>query len=129
MSGSGPGVEAGPAVLVVAEDHLLRWSIRLALEELPCTLYEAEDNARALELLRQHRCRVALVDMGCPGHSGLELIPQLREAAPDCRQLLLHDEECQRTLAPEVEQSLSGRLARPCDLGDLRDQVQALLAD
>ena len=72
--------------VVIADDHaVVRKGLRLLLEAEPGLRVQAEAGTvpDALRMARAHRPRVLVLDLNMPGGSGLELIPELREQAPD----------------------------------------------
>ena len=77
-------------VLIAAGDREERLYLRarLALAELTCA-DEAETAAQALELVRQHRYELALLDFGLPGAQGWALLKQLARAQPAIPHLIV----------------------------------------
>ena len=68
--------------VVIAEDHpLFRKGLvdALALDSTFSILGEAADGAQALELLRKHRPRIALLDVDMPKLSGLAVAEAVRQ--------------------------------------------------
>jgi len=71
-----------PISVVLADDHpAVRAGIRQFIERDAAiqVIAEAGDGAAALELIRQHRPRVAVVDLQMPRLTGLEVIAQARK--------------------------------------------------
>lgn len=74
-----------PVTVVIADDHaVVRSGLRMLLEaaEDLHVLAEAGDVPTAMQVIRAHRPRVAVLDLNMPGGSGLEAIPRLRESTP-----------------------------------------------
>jgi two-component system, response regulator PdtaR len=64
----------GQAVLIVDDEHLLRWFIRDALEEVGWKIEEAENANQALEMLEAQSYRAVVTDIEMPGDlNGLDL--------------------------------------------------------
>ena len=87
-----------PITLVIADDHPivlkgLRDEISGDAELL--ILGEATDGGSALILIREHRPHVAVLDIGMPGLSGLEVARQLQSDAPSVAVIILtmYDDE------------------------------------
>lgn len=78
-------------MLVVDDHEVVRWGLRLLLERqrwvARCLV--ADNSEEALELAREHRPDVALVDLFVGAESGAELCLALREASPETRMLLM----------------------------------------
>jgi len=72
--------------VVIADDHaVVRSGLRMLLEaeEGLHVVAEAGDVPTAMQVIRAHRPRVAVLDLNMPGGSGLEAIPKLRESTPE----------------------------------------------
>ena len=73
-----------PLVLVAEDDEEYRAYLRLTLAGGPYEVVEAADGEAAWALLVLHRPAVAVLDLGLPGRTGLELVRAVR-AHPDLR--------------------------------------------
>jgi DNA-binding NarL/FixJ family response regulator len=84
--------------IILVDDHpFVRGGIRQYIERDPKIeiLAEGKDGEEALDLIRQHRPDVAIVDLQMPKLSGLDVIRQTREAGLPVAFLALtaHDED------------------------------------
>jgi two-component system nitrogen regulation response regulator GlnG len=68
-----------PFVLVIDDDRAIRRLIEKALEEVNADVLAAATAEEGLELLRQHRPDVVLLDIMLPTTSGLDVFEQIRE--------------------------------------------------
>jgi len=83
--------------ILIADDHeIVRRGIRGIIEahagwEVCC---EAADGDSVLNLVRQHRPNVAILDVSLPGLNGIAVTRQLRQACPETEVLLftMHDD-------------------------------------
>ena len=81
-----------PVRIVLVDDHsVMRAGLRLLLDaepgfEVVAEASNAQDGAR---YVRGHHPDVLLLDLNMPGGSGLELIPRMREEAPETRIVVL----------------------------------------
>jgi two-component system response regulator NreC len=78
--------------IVLADDHsVLRAGLRLLLDAEPEfeVVAEAGNAHDAARYVRGHHPDVLILDLNMPGGSGLGLIPQMREEAPDTRIVVL----------------------------------------
>ncbi len=78
--------------LLIIDDHqLVRSGLRRLLENEEDMTVEDEAGTAydAVRLARLHKPDVLLLDVVMPGGSGLDAIPEIREAAPDARILAL----------------------------------------
>jgi len=78
-------------VLIVDDHQLVRSGLRLLLEsEDDMTVEDEAGNAEdAVRLARLHKPDVVLLDVVMPGGSGLDAAPDIKEAAPKSRILVL----------------------------------------
>jgi two-component system response regulator NreC len=78
--------------LLIIDDHqLVRSGLRRLLESEEDITVEDEAGTAydAVRLARLHKPDIVLLDVVMPGGSGLDVIPEIREAAPDARILTL----------------------------------------
>jgi two-component system response regulator NreC len=78
-------------VLIVDDHTLVRSGLRLLLESESDVLVddEAGDAEQAIRLARLHKPDIILLDVVMPGRSGLEAAPDILQAAPKARILVL----------------------------------------
>lgn len=85
--------ESGSTIrIVIADDHaVVRSGLRLLLdsEEDFEVVAEAGDVDAACRYVRGHHPRVLVLDLNMPGRSSLEVIPQLRQDAPETQIVVL----------------------------------------
>jgi two-component system, NarL family, response regulator NreC len=78
--------------VLVCDDHaLVRSGLRRLLELDPDVqvVREASDAEEAIAFTRQDRPDVLLLDVVLPGRSGIDVLPELAEASPDTKILML----------------------------------------
>ena len=78
--------------IVLADDHtVVRRALRVLLEEEPGfeVVAEAEDAEGAIRYLRGHKPDVLILDLNMPGRPSLEAIPEMREASPGTKIVVL----------------------------------------
>jgi two-component system NarL family response regulator len=100
--------------ILVAEDHLVaRVGVTTIVNMQPdmTVVAEASNGQQALEMYRQHRPDVALLDIRMPGMSGVEAAAAIRAEFPDARMIALTtyggDEDVRRALAAGVQAYLT----------------------
>jgi len=71
------------AVLLAEDDELIRSSTAEILRELGHTVYEAQDNQQALDLLERARPQLLLLDVSLPDGSGVDLARLALAKRPD----------------------------------------------
>jgi two-component system, NarL family, response regulator NreC len=89
-------VDSETIKLVLADDHaVVRSALRMLLEaesDLE-VVAEAGDAESAVRYVRGHKPRVLVLDLNMPGGSSLERIPEINEASPDTRVVVLTMQE------------------------------------
>ena len=100
--------------ILIAEDHLIaRVGVKTILNTQPdmTVVAEAANGAQAVELYREHRPDITLMDMRMPGTSGLEAIVAIRREQPGARIIALStyggDEDIRRALQSGVRAYLT----------------------
>jgi two-component system, NarL family, response regulator NreC len=81
-----------PVRIVLADDHsVLRAGLRLLLDAEPEfeVVAEAGNAQDAARYVRGHHPDVLILDLNMPGGSGIDLIPRIREEAPETRIVVL----------------------------------------
>lgn len=77
------------SVLLVDDDTILRESIAAYLEDTGYQIQEAGNGRIALEMFRQQRPDIILLDLRMPDMDGMELLPILVEEAPEMPVLIV----------------------------------------
>jgi len=100
--------------VLIAEDHLIaRVGVKTILNTQPDmnVVAEAANGAQAVELHRQHRPDITLMDMRMPGTSGMEAVTAIRAELPLARIIALStyggDEDIRRALDAGVRAYLT----------------------
>jgi DNA-binding NarL/FixJ family response regulator len=78
--------------ILLADDHaLVRRGVRLILDSEPdlAVVAEAGDGAEAIEMAREHRPDLAILDVGMPRLTGLQAARELSRLQPQLRLLIL----------------------------------------
>jgi DNA-binding response OmpR family regulator len=70
-------------ILVVDDEHLVRWSVCRFLESEGFTVAEASSGSEALKILQNEKIRILITDLMMPGMDGLELIRKARVHNPE----------------------------------------------
>jgi DNA-binding NarL/FixJ family response regulator len=79
------------STIVLADDHaLMRAGLRRILEESGHTvLGEAGDGLQVVDVVKQHRPQILMLDLGLPSLHGLDVLRQMRRRAPKVRVLVV----------------------------------------
>ena len=105
---------SNPIRILVAEDHLVaRVGVSTIVNMQPdmTVVAEAANGIQAVELFRQHRPDIALLDLRMPGMTGVEAAAAIRKEFPKARMIALTtyggDEDIRRALAAGVQAYLT----------------------
>ncbi len=116
--------------ILLADDHpLVRTGMRAMLAELPGVqvVAEARDGGQALQLVRDLKPDLAMLDISMPKLNGLEVAARIRKDAPQTRVVIvsIHSDEeyVQRALAAGA----AGYLLKTVDRAELAMAVRALM--
>lgn len=114
-------------ILVVDDDKLIRWSIRESLRE-QYRVWTADSAEEALKMLRRLKnLDGVIVDVRLPGASGLELIPQLREARPNVKIFVMTAYDADSAPRRAFSVRADGYLSKPFTMETLRDMMASHL--
>ncbi len=75
--------KSGVRVLIIDDDRVIRESISVFLEDSGFTILEAENGRIGLEIFRQKRPDIVLVDLRMPEVDGLEVLSAVTKEAPE----------------------------------------------
>ena len=115
--------------ILLADGHsLFREAVKTILEseEDFVVIAEAGDGQQAVAEAERVRPKVALLAMNLPNCNGARATALIKEKNPDCRVLVLTDEEDQTALVESVEAGANGYLTKDCPLAELIDATRAI---
>jgi DNA-binding NarL/FixJ family response regulator len=118
--------------MVLADDHtLVRAGIRSLLESVDGVEVVAEtgDGREALELIGEHRPDIALLDIGMPGLSGLEVAKRVAQASPKTRIIILSMHADATHVREALRSGVSGYLLKGAAVAELPLALKAVMRD
>ena len=119
----------GPHILVVEDEPNIRELVSLHLRLEHAVPVEAEDGRTALELARQKRFDLVILDLMLPGLDGLTVCRAIRKDSPNqatpILMLTARREENDKVLG--LDSGADDYLAKPCGVRELMARVRALL--
>jgi DNA-binding NarL/FixJ family response regulator len=119
-----PDTGAALNQILLLEDlpQIRAWMTDLVRQVFPASrVYEAARVQDALELIATQRFNLALVDLGLPDGSGVDVVAALRESQPDTQSVVvtIHDDD--EHLFPALQAGAAGYL--------LKEQARELIAE
>jgi len=115
-------------VLVVDDHAVVREGIRGVLASTPgfTVVGEAEDGAKALELIDERDPDVVVLDVTMPGMSGLEAAATLRQQSKDVRVLILSMHDHPEYVLQAVRAGAHGYVLKDATPDELRTAVRTV---
>ena len=116
--------------VLLADDHtLVRAGIRSLLEAMPGVEVVAEsgDGREALDLIAKHRPDVALLDIGMPGLSGLEVAKRASDESPRTKIVILSMHADATYVTQALRAGVDGYLLKGAAVSELPLAFQAVM--
>jgi two-component system response regulator AtoC len=119
---------AGPRVLVVDDERLLRWSVAETLTGRGYEVEEASDARTAMQAFGEgDRTDLVLLDLRLPDTDDLRVLAKIREKAPTVPVILM-TAFATREIVEDAHAMGTPVLNKPFDLDDLARCVERVLA-
>jgi DNA-binding NarL/FixJ family response regulator len=115
--------------VLIADDHtLVRQGIRLLLETQPDieVVGEASDGVQVLQLAREHKPNVVVMDIAMPNLDGLQATREIRRILPETYVLALTMHEGDEYFFKILEAGAAGYVLKRAAANDLIDAVRAV---
>lgn len=130
---SEPSKRKRPVIrIVMADDHtLLRRMLTSFLETHDDVLVVAEagDGDGALAKTLEFKPDVLILDLNMPGRGGLEVLPEIRQQAPDVKILVLTGREDNLYIMRALRSGAHGYLLKTADENKLIESIRKVLDD
>ena len=119
-----------PARVMIVDDHaLVRDAVRRSIEGPDIQIVgQASTGEEALTLVTEARPDLILLDIDLPGHTGIEIVEQLRRQAPDAQIVMLTVSTHEDDLHEAIRLGASGYLTKDMSSDALRRSVRGALA-
>jgi two-component system response regulator PhoP len=114
-------------ILVVEDESILRSQLQEQLESKGYSVDAAADGENGLYLGREYPMDLAIIDLGLPGISGIELIRQLRSLQRPFPILILTARDAWQDKVEGLESGADDYLTKPFHAQELMARVNALL--
>ena len=110
-------------VLLIDDESDLRRTLSEFLRDRGHHVREAASGAEGLGLLKDWAAQLAIVDIGLPDGSGLDLVPRIKQARPGCLALMLTGFASTQMAVKAMQLGAENYLEKPVDLDELEAQV------
>lgn len=111
-----------PTLLIVDDEEGPRQSLRIVFKE-DYNLIVASDGQRAVELAKQNKIHVAVLDIRMAGISGIDLLEKLKAIDPHIEIIMLTAYETIDTIRQALRLGACDYLNKPFDLASMRAAV------
>ncbi|GAB5441370.1 MAG: sigma-54 dependent transcriptional regulator [Fuerstiella sp.] len=111
-------------LLIVDDDDDLRSSIARRLQRQGHSVHDANQPTAGIELARNHRFDVALIDLLMPEMTGIELLGHLKEINPACQVVVLTGEATVETAVEAMRLGAYDYVRKPCPFDELHIILQ-----
>lgn len=120
---------SGELVLVADDDHDILLLVTTRLKRDGYDVVSASSGDRALELAREHKPRVAVLDIGMPGLDGLEVLSHIRddETLKGTLVLLLTAKAQESDVRRGYDSGADAYVKKPFSPAELSQRVRTLL--
>lgn len=117
----------GSRILIVDDDPTIRSQLRHLLEVDRCEVQDAASLAAARAAFAEFRPEVVLLDYELPDGTALDLLPYLKETAPDVPVLVLTGHREIDVAVATIKAGAEQFLTKPIELAALRTMVRRLV--
>lgn len=117
--------------IAIVDDHeVVRKGLASVLADCPDfeVVAMAADAAGAVEAARQHQPDVLVLDLRLPDRPGMQAVPEIRQASPKTRILVLTSFGQDRTVVAAVTAGVDGFLTKTADSQQLIESIRTLAA-
>lgn len=111
-------------ILLIDDEPDLRGVLADFLKDLGHEVREAGSAAESLAELKQRPVQLAIVDLGLPDASGVDLLPRIRDLRPGCLLLMLTGFSSTQAAVKAMQAGAENYLEKPVDLDVLAAQVE-----
>jgi DNA-binding NarL/FixJ family response regulator len=111
-------------VFVVDDHHLFRAGVRTELEDVVDIVGEASEVDAAIDMIRERRPDVVLVDVHMPGGGGRAVIESIVETHPDVRFLAISVSDSPDDVIAIVRAGARGYVTKTVEAGDLAEAIR-----
>lgn len=119
-----PGAEGRTRVFLVDDHHLFRAGVRAELGDAVRVVGEADEVAAAVELIRERRPDVVLLDVHLPDGGGQAVIEAVRASDPDVRFLALSVSDAPEDVIAVIRAGARGYVTKAISGTELIDAVR-----
>lgn len=117
-------------IMVVDDHHIVRQGLVALIATLPDmkVVAEAADGAQAVDLHRQHRPDITLMDLRLPNKNGVDAIAEIRHEFPAARIIVLTTFDGDEDIYRALQAGAKGYLLKGMNADELTDAIRTVHA-
>jgi DNA-binding NarL/FixJ family response regulator len=130
MGGDSSTVNNPIRILIVEDHHVVRQGLVALLKSVPDmqVVAEAADGQQGVDLFRQHRPDITIMDLRLPVLSGVEAIGQIRREVPQARVIVLTTFDGDEDIYRALQAGAKGYLLKDMFGDELMDAIRTVHA-
>jgi DNA-binding NtrC family response regulator len=126
-SGRRSGVK--PAVLVVDDEKLIRWTLQQCLASEGYRVMEADSGDDALRLARDESPDLMILDLRLPGTDGMTVLREVRDLEPDLPVIIMTAHESVDSAVRAMKLGARDYVSKPLNLEELKVAIRKALEE
>ena len=118
------------SVLVVDDSAVMRKVIISALTAMhvsPANIYQADDGAKAVQMVQEQEFSIILMDWNMPNMLGIDAVQAIRDLGNKTPILMVTTEGERANVVRAIQAGANNYLVKPFNSEDLRTKVEQLL--
>ncbi len=112
-----------PKVLLVEDDPVTRWLVRVALKG-ECVLLTAPDAGKAINSYHTHKPDMVLLDIGLPDCDGKELLTRLIHMDPGAYVVMFSSQDEPQNIFETIQNGAKGFIVKPFSKDAILEHVE-----
>jgi DNA-binding NtrC family response regulator len=116
-------------ILIVDDESDLRSLLAHELANIGYDIQEASDGAEAIELLKQHRFDLALLDILMPGVNGIQVLKYIHDHIPTTKAIMLTGYADLKHAMEAKEYGAKDFIGKPYKIDDITITIERLLKE
>ena len=113
--------------LLIVEDHALTlFGLKTVLNsrDFIKEIFEAQNGAKAISVIKKHAIEIAIVDLGLPDTNGIELTKQIKKLSPNTKIIILTSHNSQEEVIECLKNGAKAYCSKEIDTGILSEVIE-----
>jgi two-component system chemotaxis response regulator CheY len=114
-------------ILLIDDDEMTLMMLRTILTDAGFTVAATADGPRGIDLYKELRPELVLLDVGLPGMSGMQVLREVRKIDPEANVIVISGYSSQAAVKEAMKNGARHFLEKPVDGRKLIDTVRQFL--